>query len=196
MTAGGTMAGMVRTVLTGLALGALLAACTHNTPASTTATTPPATTPGNATSTTAGTRPGTSPAPSQTVSYRPAVIGEPFPIDGWTVTVTGQRCGKTADLVTGGTDAGVVESDYVCVIDVTGVNTGTGPAALVQGSDSAPGPLNAAGFDGRGQQFTASSWAQSPVNPGVTANQQLMFGVPADVRLSRLGVGNVLVTLR
>lgn len=185
VTAGRTLSGVTRTTLTVLALGALLAGCSGNAPATrspagaSTAPSPPA-----------------SPTPSPEPSYRPAVIGEPFDVGGWTVTVTGQRCGRTADLITGGTDAHVVESDYVCIISVTGVNTGPSPARLEQGSDSAPGPLDAVGFDGRNQRFTGTSWAQAPTNPGATVTQQLMFGVAADVRLSRLAIGNVLVTLR
>jgi hypothetical protein len=134
-------------------------------------------------------------SPSAAPVYRHAAVGEAFTIPGWKVTVTAVKYGTTDDLLHGQKD--IVDAPYMAIVLMTGVNTGTGPVAFMQSSDYDPQAYTAAGFDAQGRSYMADSWMAGAVNPGVSVpDAQVMFGTPtADVRLAKVAINDVLITL-
>lgn len=131
-------------------------------------------------------------APTEPV-YRTGTIGEPFDIPGWWVTVTGQRCGPTAEVIRESMST-VVTTARACVVSLTAVNTTTVPAAF-NPSDQA-NPFSVIGFDQAGNLFHAETWSLVNVNPKVTERgQQLMFGVADGETLTKAEINDVIVSL-
>lgn len=132
------------------------------------------------------------PSPSPSSVYRAGTMGQPFDIPGWRVTVTGQQCGPTADLIR--SSLTIVMTGRACVVSLVAVNTGGQPAAFNQHEQV--DVWSAAGFDPAGNMYTPETWSLTAVNPLVTEpRQQLMFGVADGVTLTKVAINDVVVAL-
>lgn len=127
--------------------------------------------------------PSSSPAPV----LRAGMVGAPFEVPGWRITVTSVRCG-TPKAVLGDRDDGT-HGAGVCVAALTLVNT----AAVAHGFDDATSPDFAA-FDSAGNRFEGTRWLRGPVNPGVTDTNEYVFDVAAGVKVAAVLVGDVRVS--
>ncbi len=131
---------------------------------------------------------GAGPAPSATPTYH---LGEGWTAPpGWRLMVTGVRCGPAASL-----DPGDADVDHVCLVEVSYANFGD-RARPFSGTADDQGPTwRLVGYDAQAHEFHGHSRTTRPVAPGDRGVTQLVFEVPAGLRLVRLLFGDVLVDL-
>jgi hypothetical protein len=114
---------------------------------------------------------------------------------GWRLAVTGMRCGPAAELTPADPDAG-----DVCLVDVRFVNA-SDEARPFSGTADQPGPTwRLVGYDARGHEFHGHEFngdgtLDATTDPGRTGSTALVFEVPADLRLSRVLIGDAMVDL-
>jgi hypothetical protein len=132
--------------------------------------------------------PGLGVAPSGWTTYRLDQTWDEPP--GWRVAVTGIRCGATASLAPGDTDA-----DHVCVVAVAFTNTGT-TAMPFTGTDDDPGPTwRVTGYDADGDEFHGHARPVGPTAPGASGSTDLVFEVPPGPPLRRVLLARGMVEL-
>jgi hypothetical protein len=133
-------------------------------------------------------RTGPGPSPSAYRMYRTSQSWQEPP--GWRLAVDGIRCGPTAQLAPGDTDA-----DNVCVVGVTFTNVGD-TARPFTGTADEPGPTwRISGYDAAGDDFHGHARPVGPTAPGASGSTDLVLEVPAGVQLSRVLIAQGMVTL-
>lgn len=109
---------------------------------------------------------------------------------GWRIAVTGIRCGATASLAPGDTDA-----DRVCLVSVTYTNTGTATIPFT-GTVDDPGPTwRVTGFAADGAEFHGHALPVGPTAPGASGSDDLLFEVPPGPPLRRVLLARGMVVL-
>jgi hypothetical protein len=104
--------------------------------------------------------------------------------------VTGIRCGATASLAPGETDA-----DRVCLVAVSFTNTGT-TAMPFTGTGDDPGPTwRVTGYDADGDEFHGHARPVGPTAPGASGSTDLVFEVPPGPPLRRVLLAQGMVEL-
>jgi len=154
--------------LAGVALaGLLLGGCTAR---------PPARDPG----------PGVDPSPWR--SYR---LGQQWTEPpGWRIAVTGFRCGATASLAPGDTDA-----EHVCLATITFTNETASPIPFT-GTVDDPGPTwRVTGYDADGDEFHGHARQVDATAPGASGTTVLIFETPSDTMLRRVLLARGMVDL-
>jgi hypothetical protein len=109
---------------------------------------------------------------------------------GWRVAVTGIRCGATASLAPGDTDA-----DRVCLVAVTFANE-TARALPFTGTADDPGPTwRVSAYDADGAEFHGHARQVAPTPPGASGGTDLVFEVPPGPPLRRVLLAQGMVDL-
>ena len=134
-----------------------------------------------------GPDPGTSPSP-----YRTYRMNQPWDEpSGWRLVVTGIRCGTTDEPAPGETDV-----EHVCLVRLRFTNAGNVSRPFT-GTAADEGPTWRVGaYDDQGHEFHGH--ATRPADPtaaGASGGAELVFEVPASVRLRRVLIGAGTVTL-
>jgi hypothetical protein len=131
---------------------------------------------------------GAGPSSSPTPTYHLGDVWDAPP--GWRLMVTGVRCGPAASL-----DPGDADVAHVCLVDVSYANF-SHQARPFSGTADEPGPTwRVVGYDAQAHEFHGHGRSTATVAPGDRGVTQLVFEVPAGLRLVRLLFGDVLIDL-
>lgn len=144
-----------------------------------------------------GEQPQPTPPASSAPALRAAVVGKPFDLAYWRITVASLECGTAAQLLAENADNGQAPTDRVCVATIRYTNIDTAPHAYggVFGTVAGSEPTDpVVGFDDQGRTYDGRGWAGTPTNPGVSGTTQLIFTVAATVTLHAVQIGTVKVT--
>lgn len=109
---------------------------------------------------------------------------------GWRLAVTGMRCGAASALGQAEPDA-----EDVCLVALAFTNVGD-RARPFSGTGDAAGPTwRLVGYDGAAHEFHGHGRLEGSTAPGARGTTELVFDVPAGLRLSRVLIGDAMVLL-
>jgi hypothetical protein len=122
------------------------------------------------------------PSPSPTYHVNQEWVAAP----GWRLKVTGMRCGvRESDP-----DAG-----EACLVAVAFTNVGDRARTFSGTADEAGPTWRLVGYDAQAREFHGHGRLEPPTDPGAAGTTELVFEVPAHLRLVRVLLGDVLVVL-
>jgi hypothetical protein len=130
---------------------------------------------------------GTSPSP-----YRTYQVNQPWEEpSGWRLAVTGIRCGATDQLAPGKTDV-----EHVCLVGLGFTNEGKVSRPFTGTAENEGPTWRVSAYDDQGHEFHGhATQPVDPTAPGASGGTELVFEVPASVRLRRVLIGTGMVTL-
>jgi hypothetical protein len=109
---------------------------------------------------------------------------------GWRIRITAQRCGPAATL-----DEEGAEAPDVCLVAVGFTNVGDRSRPFAGTPDDAGPTWRVVGYDAQTHEFHGHSRPTPDTPPGGTGSAELVFEVPAGLRLSRVLLGDAIVAL-